>query len=549
MSMTSLPKQPTYLTRRQFFSHSALGLVMTLTLLFNARGISAAEESSVMEIGSRRELLVDDCLIERFDGKAELRLHHPQPREVVIVFDQPWEGNTSGYHSIIKDGDLYRLFFRGWQYRIEPGVFNQRHGPVLCYAESRDGLNWTRPDLGLVGYPGPNGSKQNNILSISGLVGELNLILSTFTLFRDENPACEADARYKGLVLAMPRDKASTLPKRGLMPFKSPDGLRWTPMIEKQVIIGDAFDSPNLAFWDSERGEYRAYWRYVTVGESGGSVPGSRRDIKTAVSNDFINWTEGMKLEYPGAPVEQLYTNQIKPYHRAPHIFIGLPARYLDRGMSESISALPDRKHRELRATGLPRAATALTDTLLMTSRDGLTFHRWAEAFLPPGPQRSGSWAYGDHYVGWHLVETRSSIEGEPNELSLYSTEDYWTGKGSKLRRYTLRMDGFVSATAPMSGGEVVTKPFTFTGNELTLNFSTSAAGSVQVEIQDEDGKPMPGFAIDDCPPVFGDSVERSVSWKNGKDLSSLADKPVRLRFVLKDADVFAFQFTSRSAS
>jgi hypothetical protein len=319
-------------------------------------------------------------------------------------------------------------------------------------------------------------------------------------------------------------------------------------MVEKMVIIGDAFDAPNLGFWDSVRGEYRAYWRYVTKGDSGDSVPGSRRDIKTATSKDFVNWTAGVKLEYPGAPAEQLYTNQIKPYDRAPHLLIGLPTRYLDRGMSDSIAALPDKEHRDLRATGLLRGATALTETLLMTSRDRVKFHRWQEAFLRPGIERSGTWAYGDHYAAWQMVETRSSLEGAPNELSIYATENYWTGKGSSLRRYTLRMDGFVSVNAPMSGGELVTKPIVFKGGQLALNFSTSAAGGVRVEIQGASGKPMPDFSLKDCPPIFGDSLERVVTWKTGSDLSALTGKPVRLRFVLKDADVFAFRFTDVDA-
>src|SRR5690606_22651003 len=135
------------------------------------------------------------------------------------------------------------------------------------------------------------------------------------------------------------------------------------------------------------------------------------------------------------------------------------------------------------RASAHPRYGTALTEGLLMTSRDGKTFHRWAEAFLRPGPERPDTWAYGDHYLGWHVVETRSALAGAPNELSLYATEGYWTGKQNQVRRYTLRLDGFVSLQAPYQGGEMVTKPLTFAGKELTLNFSTSAAGGIQVEI------------------------------------------------------------------
>jgi len=513
-------------SRRQFLQQTA---TLAAALPLAARSSFAADKDSPIPIGSRRELLVDHFLVERFDGRAALRLHHPVPREVVMVWDQPWEGNTSGYPNIVKDGDLYRLYYRGWQYRIEPGVFNQFHSALLCYAESRDGIHWTRPELGLVPF---KGSTKNNILHAGGKVGDVSLVLSTFTVFKDDNPACAADARFKGLVLAMP--------PRGLLPFKSADGLRWAPMTDKQVITADAFDSQNLAFWDRERGEYRAYWRYVTSGESGN---GGIRGIKTATSKDFVNWSEGARLEYPGAPTEQLYTNQIKPYDRAPHLFIGLPTRYLDRGWSDSIRALPDQKHRQLRATGLERAATALTETLLMTSRDGRTFHRWEEAFLRPGVEREGTWAYGDHDVGWHLVETPSALEGAPNELSLYANEDYWTGPGVKLRRYTLRMDGFVSVSAPMSGGELVTKPLTFAGSKLLMNFSTSAAGSVQVELQDESGKPPARFALNDCPPIFGDSLERQVTWKETGDVGSLAGKPIRLRFVLKDADLFAFRF------
>jgi hypothetical protein len=141
------------------------------------------------------------------------------------------------------------------------------------------------------------------------------------------------------------------------------------------------------------------------------------------------------------------------------------------------------------------------------------------------------------------VVETKSALEGAPNELSLYASENYWTGTSSAVRRYTLRLDGFVSASATMRGGELVTKPLTFTGSMLALNFSTSAAGSVRVEIQNAEGQPMAGFALEDSEETFGDSVDRAVAWKSGKDVSALAGKSVRLRFALKDADLFSYRF------
>jgi hypothetical protein len=178
-----------------------------------------------------------------------------------------------------------------------------------------------------------------------------------------------------------------------------------------------------------------------------------------------------------------------------------------------------------------------------MASRDGVHFQRWNEAFLPPGPEREGTWNYGQQYIAWHLVETKSSLPGAANELSLYAGESYWTGNSSELRRYTLRLDGFVSAHAPMSGGELVTWPLQFAGSKLALNFATSAAGSVRVELQDENGKPLPGFAIEDCPPIFGDTVDRGIGWNGSPDLAKFAGRPVRIRFALNDADVYSFRF------
>ena len=186
----------------------------------------------------------------------------------------------------------------------------------------------------------------------------------------------------------------------------------------------------------------------------------------------------------------------------------------------------------------------ALTEGLLMASRDGVRFKRWNEAFLQPGIERPGTWHYGHQYIGWHLVETRSDLPGAPDELSLYACESYWTGDSSELRRYSLRLDGFVSIRAPYSGGELLTRPLTFSGRRLELNFATSAAGEVRVELRDMDDKPLPGFSLDDCHPLFGDSVARTVVWKAGAELSAHIGKTLRLRFTLKDADLYALRFS-----
>jgi len=351
-----------------------------------------------------------------------------------------------------------------------------------------------------------------------------------FAPFKDANPACPPEQRYKALGAA----RHITDPKV-LYALVSADGINWSLRPEPALATG-ALDSQNLAFWDSRRGEYRMYLRDFQDG---------RRAIRTATSPDFVHWTEPVWLEYPGAPPEELYTNQVTPYYRAPHIFVGFPARYVERPWSASIEALPELEHRRRRSQESLRYGTAVTDGLFMASRDGRTFTRWREAFLRPGLRDRGSWTYGDMYQNWGLVETESDLEGAPRELSLYASEGYWRGEASKIRRYTLRLDGFVSVNAPLSGGELVTRPLRFDGDRLSLNVSTSAAGSLRVEIQDVTGRARPGFGLEDCHEIIGDTLDYSVRWQGNPDLGRLRDQPVRLRFVLRDADLYSFQFTA----
>ncbi|MFH1571312.1 MAG: hypothetical protein ABIL09_25205, partial [Gemmatimonadota bacterium] len=120
-------------------------------------------------------------------------------------------------------------------------------------------------------------------------------------------------------------------------------------------------------------------------------------------------------------------------------------------------------------------------------------------------------------------------------EMSLYVNE----------RRYVLRTDGFVAVTAT-GRGELRTKAFTFGGSELMLNYATSAAGVVQVELADAEGRPLPGYRLRDCRPLVGDHIERAVTWKGGGDLTALAGRPVRLRLVLEDADLYSLRFQTR---
>ena len=519
---------------------------------------TVAGAAEPINIASRRELFVDDHLIDRLTGTAELRLHHPTPREVALAHDAPWEGNATAYHSVFRDADRYRMYYRAWRLAVDRGKLSAGVDS-LCYAESDDGIHWRKPDLGLHEF---DGSKANNIVITTAMAAEQQATVGGPAVFRDNNPNASPDARYKTFLI-------SNKPL-GMRPYKSADGIHWSPMTAESTITHGAFDSQNLAFWDSARGEYRAYWRYFTKGTTNADTwePAGIRGIRTATSPDLVHWKQEADLIYVDSPPEQLYENGVAPYHRAPHLLIGFPVRYVDRAGAPSttdrnrnaaagpdrtrnwppsLRALPELEKREARAASSERYGSAITEGLFMVSRDGVTFKRWAEGFIRPGIERHGTWNYGQNYVAWHMVETPSHLPGAPNELSLYGTEGYWTAKkGTSLRRYTLRLDGFVSLRAPMSGGELITKPLKFAGSQLAINFSTSAAGSVRVEIQDDHGKPVPGLALADCRELFGDTIDRIVSWKSVAKLSSLAGKPVRLRFVLKDADVYSFQFRAK---
>ncbi|MGE3818972.1 MAG: hypothetical protein AB7I30_06015, partial [Isosphaeraceae bacterium] len=276
------------------------------------------------EIGRGLEPFVDDFLIETMTGTT-LQARKPTAREVVLVADKPWEGNTSAYFTVFQDGDRYRMYYRGSHF--DESKKKAAHPEVTCYAESQDGRNWVKPELGIVEF---EGSRQNNVVW-SGRGGH------NFAPFRDENPDCPPDSRYKALA----GDGG------GLVALKSADGLRWSKMTDRPVITKGAFDSQNIAFFDTVIGKYREYHRAFR----------GVRDIMTGTSDDFLHWTDPSFLEYPDAPREHLYTNAVIPYPNAPHVLIGFPTRFLP--------------------------ATQQTEPTFMASRDGHTFHRFLDAVIP----------------------------------------------------------------------------------------------------------------------------------------------------------------------
>jgi hypothetical protein len=445
----------------------------------------AASEKGTVEIGSRVEMFVDDWLIDanRTRGQISLELQRPVRREVVLVPDKPWEGPYSAYYTVFQDGPLVRLYYRG----IVPGG-DSSSGQVTCYAESTDGIHFTRPNLGLVEF---EGSTENNII-YRGVEAH------NFAPFLDANPEAKANERYKALAGIQSK----------LYAFISPDGIHWKKLQTEPVMTKGAFDSLNLAFWDS-RG-YRCFSRHFEDGV---------RAIQSCISTDFIHWSDPVPNRYStNAPKEHFYTNGTRPCPGAPHIYLSFPKRFV-----------PERKKfADYKEPGV-------SDAVFMSSRDGVNWERtFLEAWLRPGLDNR-NWTQRSNMPAWGIVQV------DPSEFSMYVSEHYeWPD--NRLRRVTVRRHGFASVHGGANGGEFTTRPVTFTGKNLILNYATSAAGSIQVEIQDAQGKGIAGWTLGDMPLLFGDELDAVVHWKTNADLSGLVGKPVRFRFVLKDADLFALR-------
>ena len=429
-----------------------------------------------VEIGSKRQLFVDEWLVD-VATSTSLVLHPPREAEVVLRLDAPWEDTTAAYFTVLKDGDLYRMYYR----------CHNDENETTCYAESADGVHWDKPSLGLFPF---EGSTDNNIVW-SGPESH------NFAAFVDTNPDRRPGEEYKALGGQPP------------IALVSPDGINWKRLQEEAVLTRGAFDSQNLAFWDEERGHYAAYFRIFT----------SVRAIARSISFNFTEWSNGVPIDLGDSPREHLYTNATTPYFRAPDVLLAFPSRFS-----------PDRQR--VAEHSLP----GVSDAVFMSSRDGVNFdRRFMQSFVAPGRDLR-NWTERSNMVAWGVVPTAD------DEISVYYTQHY-RHPTAHLRRGVLRTDGFVSLNAPHAGGEVLTRPIVFGGNTLQINYRTSAVGSVRIELLDEAGAPIEGFTLNDSDELFGDDVDRTATWNGASDVGALAGRPVRLRLVLKDAEVYSLRF------
>lgn len=466
---------------------------------------TAAKASDAVDVASRLELFVDDYIAGSFDGTA-LRLHEPEDQGPVLLFDQPWEGPHCAYVTVFFDGTKYRMYYRGGP---TPGK-GDSSDEQTCYAESDNGIDWKKPNLGFYEW---NGIKENNIIYDD----DAN-ISHNFAPFYDTNPNAPPEEKYKAL---------GGSEKVGLVAFVSADGVHWKKMQDGPVAQHKnyACDSQNVSFWSEFEGKYLCYLRVWDGYWSG------FRTVGRLESDDFRSWgPEGaLFMTYGDTQREHLYTNQTTPYFRAPHIYLATAARF----MPEKRVITPE----EAAACEVLKGYDGdCSDSVLMSTRGGNVYARtFMEGLIRPGTD-PGDWVSRTNYPACGIVQTG------PEEMSMYA-QKFYSQPRAALHRYTWTLDRIVSVNAPYAGGEFKTKPLVFSGADLYINANTSAPGSIQIELLDENGTPIPGFELDKSPVLTGNWIEKKVVWADGKSVAELASKPVILRFVMKDADLYSIRF------
>ena len=473
-------------------------------------GNAPSKTANVKRLGDRRELFVDRYLIDQAQG-LELKLHPPIAREKVLTFDAPWEGPFSGYVTVMKEGEKFRMYYRGLHQSGGDGSDRE----VTCYAESQDGIHWSKPNLGV--YQIGSGQPNNIVLK-----GETPCS-HNFSPFLDTNPKATEQGRYKAL---------GGIATSGLIAFQSSDGIHWSRMQEGPVIEQGAFDSQNVAFWSPSEQLYVCYFRTFVQTDRG-----RFRSVSRTTSEDFIHWSKAVPMSYGDTPFEHLYTNQTHPYYHAPHLSIGIAARFWPgRRVLSAEQAV------QLEVD--PKYFGDISDAVLLTTRGGSTYQRtFMESYIRPGIGLE-NWVSRTNYPALGVIPTSDA------ELSVYVQKNYGQPTAF-IQRYSLRTDGFSSLQAGYEGGEFTTPVISF-GEEnaadqckLLLNMSTSAAGFIRAEIQDAEGRPLPNYRLDQSEELIGDQLNRVVTWKGQSNLAELIGKPVRLRIVMKDANLYSIRFQS----
>lgn len=487
----------------------ALGLFVCALTAF-------AHADAPVLLKNRRELFVDDFLV-RETARVDFRLGVPQPAGTALRLDRPWEGRWGAYVSVVSDGKKFLMYYRG-------GFGAPNNEDLTCYAESADGIHWTRPEIGRFEV---RGSKANNV--VLGL-GEPTWATHNFSVFYDARAGVPDDERFKatgGGAGNNPKLKFSGL-TRGLYRFVSADGKNWRRLPGEPLFTDYALDSQNILTWLPEENCFAIYLRTWTGDRKGVKFAyNSIRTIARSVSRDFTTWSEPERMTFEPGPVEDLYTNTTQAYFRAPQILVSMPFRFVrDR------QVLDEATFRNFDIA--PSMWKGVSDAVLMTSRGGTVYQRkFMESFVRPGIDPA-SWAARSNMPAYGLIQTR------PNEMSFFIVRGYSSNQ-TRIERMAMRLDGFASLHAGYAEGHALTRLVTLDGARLSLNLSTSASGYAKVVLLDAQGRELPGFGAADAAELVGDAIDISAKWKSSRRLAELKGQPVQIKFLLRDADLYSF--------
>jgi hypothetical protein len=457
------------------------------------------------DVGDQRQLLIDEAFFAQAN-RVRLRLHPAQKTGEKILGPQgPWESATLNWFSVLEDPGVIdrRAKYRMWYECYDVAGWNSGDDTSFCYSESRDGIHWNKPAVGLFDY---QGSRKNNILFRQIGLGSGRSRVHGTGVFRD--PTAPPEARYKAVSQGIWQDRT---PPHRIAGMFSPDGLRWTRYAKP---ICDVFaDSQYSGFWDPR------LRKYVLYGRTEGGVG-------RAESSDFSHFGPlqlVLNTDRRDPPESSLYNPAALKYAGAVHLYLMFPSLYQHRPQT--------------------------LDIRLATSRDGIhwTWPQQDAALVPLGP--AGAADSKTLYLGQGLIQAGDEMwlyySGSPlrhNEAELENLAKFREPR--IFSRAVLRRDRFVSADAGREGGYFVTPPLLFAGAVLRLNLETRRGGSVRVGLVDASGQAVPGRGVADCLPMAGDQLDAVVRWKRGTDVSDRANRPTRMRVELIDASLYGFEFT-----
>ena len=448
----------------------------------------------------------------------QLTVHRPRiDTQAQIRADRPWEDYLDVMHnSMFEDEGRFRLYYACWTIKETGRTYTDPWKYMLAYAESTDGVHWVKPTIGTIEF---DGSRDNNL--VFGM--EVAQGRPTWSPIVFKDPSAPSNEAYK----LVTRWTENGVPQ--LNGAVSPDGLNWTAL-DEPIMSGYFSDTHNVIRYDSRKGKYVGYFRGWTSHDRG-KLHG-RRTIAYAESDRFDSWPKPKPIVAPDmhdGPDTDIYTNGHTPWPEA---------------------------DAQLMFPALFQRATDVVELHMMTSRDGKHWERpIRQPIVPTGEPGSDSEG-GFYSAGSELVSFAPGEWSLPiaPQSATHNQHHYPEGMTNLPHRgilwyATWRQDGLMSIEAD-SEGFFATVPLTFTGEKLELNAWTRFGGEVKVEVANEsDGtmsstsEAVPGRSFSECDPITGDHLKRVVTWNGESDLSAWSGKPIRLRFKLRRARVYALQF------